>query len=102
MSITSSFPSGHCASELAFSLGATQEIPSLIVPLYAATLAAESSMVRSRAHYPSDIVAGAAVSIVVALVAWKVWPPHRVAGEVGDDVVNTGAGLSGETTAHQH
>jgi membrane-associated phospholipid phosphatase len=31
--ITSSFPSGHCASELAFSLGAAQEVPWLIVPL---------------------------------------------------------------------
>jgi undecaprenyl-diphosphatase len=76
--VTSSFPSGHCASELAFSIGAAQEIPWLIVPLYAATVAAEWSMVRSQAHYPSDIFAGAAVSIVVALVAQKVWPPHRV------------------------
>lgn len=82
--ITSSFPSGHCASELAFSLGAAQEVPWLIVPLYGATLAAEWSMVRSRAHYPSDILAGAAISVVVAFVAWKVWPPHRLAGDEDD------------------
>lgn len=84
--VTSSFPSGHCASELAFSLGAAQELPWLFVPLYAATLAAEWSLVRSRAHYPSDIFAGAAVSVVVALVAWKLWPPHRSAdgGDRGD------------------
>lgn len=85
--VTSSFPSGHCASELAFSLGAAQEVPWLIVPFYAATLAAEWSMVRSRAHYPSDIFAGAAISVAVALVAWRVWPPHRVAAERNDDVV---------------
>lgn len=77
--VTSSFPSGHCASELAFSLGAAQEIRWMFVPLYAATLAGEWSLVRSRAHYPSDIFAGAALSIVIALVASKMWPPHRVA-----------------------
>ncbi len=75
--VTSSFPSGHCASELAFSLGAAQEIPWLFAPLYAATLAGEWSLVRSRAHYPSDIFAGAAISVAVALVASKVWPPQR-------------------------
>ncbi len=31
--VTSSFPSGHCASELAFSLGAAQEVRWLFVPL---------------------------------------------------------------------
>jgi undecaprenyl-diphosphatase len=81
--LTSSFPSGHCASELAFSLGAAQEVPWLFVPLYAATLAGEWSLVRSRAHYPSDIFAGAAISVAVALVARRVWPPHRTeAGEL--------------------
>lgn len=79
--VTSSFPSGHCASELAFSLGAAQEIPWLFVPLYAATLAAEWSLVRSRAHYPSDVFAGAALAIILALVAWKAWPPHRTADQ---------------------
>ncbi len=83
--ITSSFPSGHCASELAFSLGAAQEVPWLIVPLYAATLAAEWSLVRSRAHYPSDVFAGAAISTVVALVGWRMWPPHRVTSGEGAD-----------------
>ena len=76
--ITSSFPSGHCASELAFSLGAAQEIPWLFVPLYAATLAGEWSLVRSRAHYPSDVFAGAFISVALAVVASKVWPPHRL------------------------
>ncbi len=81
--VTSSFPPGHCASELAFSLGAAQEVPWLIVPLYAATVAAEWSMVRSRAHYPSDIFAGAAIAVGVALVSRKVWPAHRSATDQG-------------------
>jgi len=79
--VTSSFPSGHCASELAFSIAAAQEVPWLFVPLYGATLAGEWSLVRSRAHYPSDIFAGAAISVAIALVAWKLWPPHRTADD---------------------
>ncbi len=75
--LTSSFPSGHCASELAFSLGAAQELPLLFVPLYAATLVSEWSLVRSRSHYPSDIFAGAGLAIVVALVVRRLWPPVR-------------------------
>jgi undecaprenyl-diphosphatase len=75
--LTSSFPSGHCAGELAFSLGAAQEIPLVFIPLYAATLLSEWSLVRSRSHYPSDVFGGAAVAIVVSLAAWKLWPPSR-------------------------
>ena len=82
--VTSSFPSGHCASELGFSLGAAQEIPWLFAPLYAATLAAEWALVRSRAHYPSDIFGGAAIAIVVALAMSKAWPPHRSRPGLGD------------------
>lgn len=86
LTMTSSFPSGHCASELAFSIGAAQEVPWLIFPLYAATLAAEWSMVRSQAHYPSDIFAGAAVGIAVALVAQRIWPPQRRLAKRDHDV----------------
>jgi undecaprenyl-diphosphatase len=75
--ITSSFPSGHCASELGFSLGAAQEIPWLFAPLYTATLAAEWALVRCRAHYVSDIFGGAAISIVVAFAMSRAWPAHR-------------------------
>jgi len=83
--LTSSFPSGHCASELAFSLGAAQELPLLFVPLYAATLVSEWSLVRSRSHYPSDVFAGAGLAIVVALVASKLWPPVRSTADEDDD-----------------
>ena len=75
--VTSSFPSGHCASELGFTLGAAQEVPWLFAPLYAATLTAEWALVRSRAHYPSDIFGGAAIAVAVALAMSKAWPPHR-------------------------
>ena len=72
--VTSSFPSGHAASELAFSLGAAQELPLLLIPLYAATAASEWSLLRARSHYLSDIVAGAALAVGVAAAAWKLWP----------------------------
>ena len=75
--VSSSFPSGHMASELAFSLGAAQELPLLILPLYGATVASEWSLIRSRSHYPSDVFAGGLLAVGVATVMWKLWPPRR-------------------------
>ena len=75
--VTSSFPSGHTASELAFSLGAAQEVPLLLLPLYAATAASEWSLLRARSHYPSDILAGGVLAVGVAAAAWKLWPTLR-------------------------
>lgn len=72
---TSSFPSGHAASDLAFAFGAAQELPRAFIPLSACTLAVHWSLVRKRAHYPTDVIAGGALGIAVALAAWKLWPP---------------------------
>ena len=74
---TSSFPSGHAAADLAFVFGAAQELPLAFVPLSACTLAVHWSLVRKRAHYPSDVLVGGALGIAVALTLWKVWPPGR-------------------------
>jgi membrane-associated phospholipid phosphatase len=78
---TSSFPSGHAASDLAFVLGASQERPLLFFPLSAATMAVHWSLVRKRAHYPTDVLVGGALGIAVAAAAWKLWPPQRRAEE---------------------
>ena len=78
---TSSFPSGHAASDLAFVLGASQELPVAFLPLSACTLAVHWSLVRKRAHYPSDVLAGGALGIAVALAMWKRWPPGKPAAE---------------------
>jgi membrane-associated phospholipid phosphatase len=75
--VTSSFPSGHMASELAFSLGAAQELPLLILPLYGATVLSEWSLIRSRSHYPSDVFAGGLLALGVAAAVWKLWPTRR-------------------------
>ena len=78
---TSSFPSGHAASDLAFVFGAAQELPLAFVPLSACTLAVHWSLIRKRAHYPSDVLAGGALGIAVALTIWKLWPPGHTARE---------------------
>ncbi|MBW3546659.1 MAG: phosphatase PAP2 family protein [Actinobacteria bacterium] len=79
--VTSSFPSGHAASDLAFTLAASQEIPVLFVALAPATMAAHWSLVRSRGHYPSDVFAGGVLAVAVVLVAWKAWPPGPTGNE---------------------
>lgn len=71
---TSSFPSGHAASAAAFATGATLEVPwagPLLVPLAAAVA---YSRVHVGVHYRSDVWAGAAVGITVALIGRAMWP----------------------------
>lgn len=74
---TTSFPSGHTASDLSFMFGAAQELPLLIVPLTGATLASHWSLIRARKHYLSDVIAGGAIAVAVTATAWKVSPPSR-------------------------
>ncbi len=69
MPVTSSFPSGHSASAFAFATAATREIPAaglVLLPL-AATVA--YSRVYLGLHYPSDVVAGAAIGTAAGLAA---------------------------------
>ena len=79
--ITSSFPSGHAATDLSFTLGVVQEIPVLFFPLALATSAAHWSLVRSRGHYPSDVFVGGIVGVAVAFAVWRLWPPGRADGD---------------------
>lgn len=75
--MTTSFPSGHAATDLAFSLGASLELPLLFLPLSVGTMAAHWSLVRSRGHYPSDVFAGGVLAVVLTVVLWRFWPPSR-------------------------
>ena len=75
---TSSFPSGHAASDLSFTFGVAQELPLLFIPLSAATVGAHWALIRGREHYPSDVFAGGALGIAVALAAWIVRPPRHL------------------------
>ena len=72
--ITSSFPSGHAATDLPFVFGVSQRVPALFPPLAACTIAAHWSLVRTRAHYVSDILVGGALGIAVAAVVGALWP----------------------------
>ena len=97
--VTSSFPSGHAASDLAFVFGAAQELPIAFVPLSACTLAVHWSLVRKRAHYPSDVLAGGALGIAVAVTVWKFWPPRdSTRDETSPDPSN---GVSADRGAQQ-
>ncbi len=78
--VTSSFPSGHAASDLSFTFGVAQELPLLFPPLAVATVGAHWALIRGREHYPSDVFAGGALGIAVALTAWVLWPPRRSDG----------------------
>ena len=75
---TSSFPSGHTASDLSFMLGVAQEIPLLIIPGSLATMGSHWSLVRSRIHYPSDVIAGGMIAVAVNAVVWWLRPPRRL------------------------
>jgi membrane-associated phospholipid phosphatase len=72
--LTSSFPSGHAATDLAFVFGVSQAVPALFPPLAACTFAAHWSLVRTRAHYLTDILAGGALGIAVAVAVGALWP----------------------------
>jgi len=59
-------------------LGVSQEIPALLLPLSLATLGSHWSLVRSRIHYPSDVIAGGAIAVGVNAIAWTRLPPVRL------------------------
>jgi len=59
-------------------LGVSQEIPALILPLSLATMGSHASLVRSRIHYPSDVIAGGMIAVAVNAAAWALRPPSRL------------------------
>jgi YegS/Rv2252/BmrU family lipid kinase len=66
--VTSSFPSGHTASAFAFATGASTEWHALAPPLFGTAAAVGFSRVYTGVHYPSDVVVGAALGIVLGAV----------------------------------
>lgn len=72
--ITTSFPSGHAASAAAFAAGVALESRgwgAAVAPLAAAVAV---SRVYTGVHYPSDVVAGAALGVGAAYVAHRLVP----------------------------
>ena len=72
---TSSFPSGHTASDSAFVFSVAQELLLLALPLATAATASHWSLIRSEKHHVSDVLAGGAIGLGVAYIVWKAWPP---------------------------
>lgn len=81
--VTSSFPSGHAASDLAFTFGVAQELPVLFAPLALATAVGHWSLVRTRGHHASDVFAGGAIGIAVALAVSRLWRSAEAPSETG-------------------
>jgi diacylglycerol kinase family enzyme/membrane-associated phospholipid phosphatase len=111
-----SFPSRHTTSAFAFAAGASFEKPVLAVPLVPLAAAVGYSRVYTGVHYPSDVIAGAALGAGLALVTRRLWPvppqePPRARPEAVDlderpeadgtgltIVVNPGAGPGKESS----
>jgi undecaprenyl-diphosphatase len=73
---STSFPSGHSASAFAFATAACGELPALAPGLVPLASAVAYSRVHTGVHYPSDVVAGAAIGVACGLVTLRL-PPHQ-------------------------
>lgn len=111
---SSSFPSGHSASAAAFAAAVTMECPpaaAAVVPLAAAV---GYSRVHTGVHWPTDVLAGAAIGVGAAYATRHWWPHHRdlpegeqvraTAPQLGEGdglvmVVNPGAGTAENVAA---
>jgi undecaprenyl-diphosphatase len=70
---SSSFPSGHASSAL-MSAGILSEDDRLAPLYYGLAAVVAASRVYVRIHHASDVLAGAALGIVLAQAARRVWP----------------------------
>ncbi|MFD5278263.1 bifunctional phosphatase PAP2/diacylglycerol kinase family protein [Pseudarthrobacter sp. NPDC058362] len=71
---SSSMPSGHSASAVAFATGAGLIHPALGAVLAPVAAGVAYSRVHTGAHWPSDVVFGSALGAGAALVTRKWWP----------------------------
>ena len=65
MPTSTSFPSGHSASALAFAVAVGDVLPALRLPLRAAAATVAFSRVYTGVHYPGDVLVGAATGAVL-------------------------------------
>jgi undecaprenyl-diphosphatase len=69
---TFSFPSGHTLHAVAFTLVGCSYYPDLAVVLIPFTVLTAASRVVLGLHYPSDVLAGAAIGTAVALASFRI------------------------------
>ena len=65
MPTSTSFPSGHSASALAFAVAVGDVAPALRMPLRAAAVTVAFSRVYTGVHYPGDVLVGAATGALL-------------------------------------
>jgi diacylglycerol kinase family enzyme/membrane-associated phospholipid phosphatase len=95
---STSFPSGHAASAMAFATAVSLELPRLRVPLGGLAAAVGFSRVYTGVHYPADVLVGAAIGAAVARSSTRLWPvedPPPAGADTVDAVTASpdGAGL---------
>jgi undecaprenyl-diphosphatase len=83
---TASFPSGHASSGFmaATLLSSGKRAPAKVGWYGLATVVA-ASRIHTRAHHASDVLAGAALGLVLGRIATKAWPLPRAGTEHLDD-----------------
>lgn len=97
---SSSFPSGHTASAVAFATAVGIEVPRAAAPLGALAAAVGVSRVYTGVHYPLDVAAGAALGATAAILT-RTAAEHATPEPVGERIaaartieVGRGAGLT--------
>lgn len=71
---SSSMPSGHSASAVAFALGAGMVHPALGAVIAPVAAGVAYSRVHTGAHWPSDVLFGSAIGAAAALITRRWWP----------------------------
>ncbi|MCS0599975.1 phosphatase PAP2 family protein [Streptomyces sp. LP11] len=72
--ITTSFPSGHAASAAAFATGVALESPAWGAAVAPAAVSVAASRVYTGVHFPSDVLAGAALGVGAAFLVRRLVP----------------------------
>ncbi|MEU8930235.1 phosphatase PAP2 family protein [Streptomyces sp. NPDC048409] len=78
--ITTSFPSGHAASAAAFAAGVALESPGWGAVVAPVAFSVAMSRVYTGVHFPSDVVAGAALGVGAAFVVRRLVPTRAQIG----------------------
>lgn len=96
---SSSMPSGHSASAVAFAVGAGLVRPALGAALAPAAAGVAYSRVHTGAHWPSDVLFGSALGAGAALVTRRWWPvrppiPQTMRAWTSAPALPDGEGLS--------
>ncbi|WP_092775397.1 bifunctional phosphatase PAP2/diacylglycerol kinase family protein [Actinokineospora terrae] len=95
---SSSFPSGHSASAVAFTTAVAMEHPGAAIALAPVAAAVAYSRMHTGVHWPTDIAAGAAIGVGAAYATRHWWPrthegPAHVTESVRLAALEDGDGL---------